>query len=209
MPSADDILVARAEADLETGLAHTRAELKRKHNVFVSATLDGIVMTAVAAISLRTRMKEDVRLLLGVAHEVAQGADPRPLAEKHLDHVLRLKSKMNLIAREDDPEFQAIRAMALDLFVKRLPDLAKMVSVADPKDYDDIVRRAFPDRAYVDAMVDDNARVMFAIIDHLEKHPHVLRIPQGLSGKMASMARDMTTWKAAEVKRGVAEIYSA
>lgn len=205
---ADTILLDHAQKDFDAGLAHTRAELRRKHGLIVATTLDGLVMTAVTGLGMRSRMKDDVKLLLSIAHEVAAGADPKPLAEKHLDHVLRLKSKMHLVAREDHADFQRIRAMALELFVKRLPDLAKMVSVKEPASYDDLVRQAFPDRAYVDVMVDENAHTILGIIEHLEKHPHVLRVPSGFAGKIAGMARDMVAWKAGEVKRGVAEIYA-
>lgn len=207
MTRADDILVARAEADFEDGLKHTRAEMRRKHGLLAGATLDGLVMTAVTGLGMRSRMKEDVRHLIAVAHRVANGEDPEILADEHLAHVLRLKSQMAIIAREDDPEFQHIKKVARDLFAKRLPDLAKMVVVTGPRDYADLVRQAFPERAYVDAMVEENATAVAAIVDHLEKHPHILRMPGGFVPKVAQMAREMVVWKTADVKRGVAEIY--
>lgn len=207
MPSADEIILARAKQDFEDGLAHTRKTLRAKHGLFVGGTLDALVMGGVAALHLRTRMPEDVAHLLEIAHRVAKGEDPVPLAEAQIDRVLRLKSKMHLIAREDDPAFGEIRAMAVALFARRLPDLARLSSVPDPAGYDDLVRRAFPDRAHVDALVDDNARSVEAIIAHLEKHPHVLRVPASTAPKIAASAREMLTWKLAEVRRGVDAIY--
>lgn len=209
MALADDILIERAQKDFDDGLLHTRAQMKSKHGLIVGTTLDGLVMTAVTALGMRSRMKEDVLLLLGLAHRVAAGEDPRPLAEANLHHVLRLKSKMNLIAREDDPDFQPIKTMALALFIKRLPDLARLATVRDPTDYGDLVRKAFPERGPVDIMVEENAQTMLAIIEHLETHPHVLRMPSGFAPKVAIMARDMIVWKVSEVKRGVDAIYSA
>ncbi|HUR69408.1 MAG TPA: hypothetical protein VM370_09195 [Candidatus Thermoplasmatota archaeon] len=208
MASSDDILVERAVKDFEDGLAHTRANIKAKHGLIVGTTLDGLIMGAVTTLGMRSRMRQDAKDLVAIAHRVAKGEDARALAAQHLDHILRLKSKMHLIAREDDPDFQAIRTMALDLFARRLPDLAAMVSVKDPASYEDLVRKAFPDRGHVDAIVADNAQAVEAIITHLEKHPHVLRAPAALAPKIAANARDMIAWKLSEVRRGVDEIYS-
>lgn len=208
MATADDILVARARQDFEDGLVHTRKTLRAKHGMIVGGTLDALVMGAVAALHLRTRLPEDVAHLLELAHRVAKGEDPAPLAEAHVDRVLRLKSKMHLIAREDDPAFGEIRAMATALFARRLPDLARLAIVPDPIDYDDLVRKAFPERAHVDAIVADNARSVETMIVHLEKHPHVLRVPASMAPRIAASAREMVTWKLAEVRAGVDAIYS-
>lgn len=205
---ADEILLARAERDFEEGLAHARQRIRETHGRLAAGTLDALVMGAVATLGLRSRMKDDVRHLLALAHRVAAGEPPRPLAEAEIDRVMRMKQSMGLLARVDDPEFQHVRALALDLFARRLPDLARLASVPDPVDYDDLVRKAFPDRAEVDALVQDNARTMEAIIAHLEKHPHVLRMPSGLTPKIAATARDMVAWKVGEVARGVDEIYA-
>ncbi|HVM44385.1 MAG TPA: hypothetical protein VM582_00515 [Candidatus Thermoplasmatota archaeon] len=206
---ADALIIERAQQDFEDGLAYARSRIRATHGKIVGASLEALVMGAVAALHVRTRMRDDVRQLLALAHRVDAGEDARALAEQHLDHVLRLKSAMHLIAREDDPEFKVIRAMALDLFALRLPDLARMAAVPDPADFDDLVRKAFPDRAHVDAMIDDNAARVLAIVAHLESHPHVLHAPRALAPKLAAMARDMTAWKVAEVRRGVDEIYAA
>lgn len=206
---ADDLIVERASRDFEEGLAHARHRIRETHGRIAAVTLDALVMTAVGALHLRARMRDDVRHLVGLAHRVAEGEDARKLAEEHLDHVLRLKRQMHLIANEDDPEFQHVKALALDLFAKRLPDLARMATVPEPKDYGDLVRRAFPDRAHVDALVDENGATVGRIVDHLEKHPHVLHMPRALAAKVATTAREMIAWKIAEVRRGVDEIYRA
>lgn len=207
-PTADDIIVARAELDFEGGLAHARSRIKETHGFLAATTLDALITGAVAALHLRTRMAKDVRELIDIARRVQKGEAARPLAAVHLDHVLRLKRGMHLIAREDDPAFLAIREMCLDLFEARLPDLARMAAIQDPKDYPDLVRKAFPDRAHVDAIVDDNATRVAAILDHLEKNPHVLRMPQAMAPKLAATAREFLAWKVADVKRGVDEIYA-
>lgn len=203
----DDIIVERAHRDFEDGLAHLREHVRATHGRFAGAALDAVIVGAVSALHVRARMRDDVRHLLAIAHRVAGGEDARKLAEEHLDHVLRLQTKMHLIAREDDPAFGEIRAMSLELLAKRLPDFARLAS-ATGETFDDLVRDAFPDRAYVDAMVDDNARAVNAIVDHLEKHPHVLRAPAALAPKLAVTAREMITWKLAEARRGVDEIYA-
>lgn len=208
MPSVEDILVERAYQDHEEGLVHARRRLRETHGRIVGATLDALLMGAIAALGVRAQMRGDVRKLLALARRVNEDEDPRKLAESHLDEVLRLKSKMHLLAREDDPEFLHIKQLANELFVRRLPDLARMVAVKEAKDYDDVVRQAFPDRAHVDAMVDDNATSVAAMIEHLEKHPHVLKMPKGFAPKMAAMAREFIDWKVAEVRRGVDEIYA-
>lgn len=207
--TTDEILVERAVLDFEDGLAHLRRTLREKHGRLLGGTLDALIMGAVTALGVRSRMREDVRHLLSIAHRVNAGEDPRALAEQEIDRVLRLKQKMHLIAREDDPEFQRIRALSLEVFAQRLPDLARMAAVRDPVDYPDIVRRAFPDRAYVDAMVEENARAVHLIVDHLEKHPQVLHAPRALAGALARTAREMVDWKLADVRRAVAEIYAA
>lgn len=206
--TADDIIVRHAELDFEQGLAHARQRVKETHGRISGAALDALITTAVAALHVRTRMAKDVRELIGIARRAEQGENARELGAAHLDHILRLKRGMHLIAREDDPEFLRVREMALDLFEARLPDLARMAAVREPRDYADLVRKAFPDRAHVDALVDDNARRVEAMLDHLEKHPHILRMPQALAPKLAHSTREFLDWKVADVKRGVDEIYA-
>lgn len=205
--TADDLIVQRAELDFEEGLAHARARIKETHGRIGGAALDALITGAVAALHVRTRMGKDVRDLIDIARRAQKGENARELGAKHLDHILRLKRGMHLIAREDDPDFQIIRNLALDIFEARLPDLARMAAVQHPEDYPDLVRKAFPDRAHVDAMIDDNAARVGAILDHLEKHPHVLRMPQSMAPKLAQTSREFLAWKVADVKKGVDEIY--
>lgn len=205
--SADDILVRRAELDFEEGLAHARQRIKETHGRLAGAALDALITGAVAALSVRARMGHDVRDLIDIARRAQKGEDARVLAAAHLDHILRLKRGMHLIAREDDPEFLYVREMALDLFEARLPDLARMAAVDAPASYADLVRKAFPSREPVDLIVADNARRVALILDHLEKHPHVLRMPGSMAPKLAASAREFLAWKVADVKKGVDEIY--
>ena len=207
--TSDEIIVERAQKDFEDGLAHARQRIKETHGRFAGAALDALVASAVAALHVRARMPTDVRELIAIARRAQKGEDARALCAAQLDHVLRLKRGMHLIAREDDPEFQRIREMTLDLFEARLPDLARMASVEGAADYADLVRKAFPDRAHVDALVDDNTRRVEAILAHLEGHPHILRMPQSMAPKLSQSAREFLAWKVADVKRGVDEIYRA
>lgn len=207
-PDADDILVERAQLDFEDGLTYARGRIRATYGRIVGAALDALVMGAVTALGIRSRMRSDVRHLIDLAHRVAAGEDARRLAEEHVDEVLRLKQAMHLIAREDDPDFQHVKRLATELFADRLPDLARMADVKGAASYEEIVRKAFPDRSEVDAMVDDNAARVLAIVEHIEAHPHMLHAPRNLAGKLAATAREMVAWKVAEVRRGVAEIYS-
>lgn len=206
--TADEILIERAQRDFDDGLAHARKRIKETHGRIAGATLDALIVGAVTTLHVRARMAEDVQALIALARRAIAGEDPDALATAHLDHVLRLKQKMGLIAREDDPAFLRIKEMMRVLFARRLPDLGRMANVQEPTDYDDLVRRAFPERAEVDALVEDNARRVLEIIDMLEKNPHVLRAPKSFVPGIASMAREFTAWKVAEVKRGVDEIYA-
>ncbi|HET6405298.1 MAG TPA: hypothetical protein VFH78_11680 [Candidatus Thermoplasmatota archaeon] len=206
--SADDILVERAQLDFEDGLAHARQRIKETHGRLAGAALDALVMGAVAALQVRARMPNDVRELIAIARRAQNGESARELGAAHLDHILRLKRGMHLIAREDDPAFQHLRELALDLFEVRLPDLARMAAVEGATSYPDLVRKAFPDRAEVDRIVDDNAARVSAMLDHLEKNPHVLRMPQSMAPKLGASAREFLAWKVADVKKGVDEIYA-
>jgi hypothetical protein len=208
LPSADDLIVERAKSDFEEGFAHTRERIRATHGRFAGAALDALVTGAVAALHVRARMADDVRELIRISRRVAKGEDARELGAAHLDHVLRMKRGMHLIAREDDPEFQHVRKLALDIIEARLPDLATMAAVDGATDYPDLVRKAFPDRARVDAIVEDNAARVGAILDHLEKHPHVLRMPVSMAPKLAATSREFLAWKVADVKKGVDAIYS-
>lgn len=206
---ADELIIHCAERDFDAGLAHARAEIRRNHNRLVAASLDAAVMSAVSALRVREQMRDDVRLLLSLAHRVAAGEDPVKLANENTERVLRLKQKMNFLARESDPDFQVVVAIARENFAKRLPDLARMAVVQDPRDYDDLVRRAFPERAHVDRIIDENRAFTLAIVEHIERHPHVLRLPGMLIPKVAQTAREMIEWQVDKVRRGVDEIYAA
>lgn len=196
-----------AEEDLERGIARIRARVREAHGPFVGSTMDALVVGAVATLRLRARRREDARFLISLARRVQAGEDPRAIAEEHVDDVLRLRDSMASLVRSHDPDLQPARALALDLFARRLPDLARLASVDDPRDYDDLVRRAFPERSHVEEVVEDNARTVAAMVDHLERHPHLLHAPRSLTPKLASIARDMVAWTTREARRGIDEIY--
>lgn len=207
-PTADGILIERARADFEEGLAHTRAQLKAEHGRFVAASLDAALMSAISALRVREQMRDDVRVLLDLAHRVAKGEDADKLATDNLERVLRIKTQMHFIARDTHPDFKLVLDRSRETFAKRLPDLAKMASVQEPKDYNDLVRRAFPDREPVDRIVDENYAYVIGLLDHIERHPHLLRIPQSLVPKIAKSTREMVDWQTAKVRAGIDEIYA-
>lgn len=208
MPDADTLVLLRAERDFEDGLAHARETIRQGSGRIVAASLDALVMGAVGALELRQRMREDVRFLIGLAHRVERGEDPARLADENLARALRLK-QLSLVAREKDPNFRFVLDVCRENFAKRLPDLARMVGVPEPKDYEDVVRRAFPDKAHVQAIVRDNRAFTLAITDHLERHPDLLRVPRATVPRFAAIARDMIEWQTARILRSVDEIYDS
>lgn len=205
--SPEAILVECAERDLERGLARMRARIREVHGPVVGPTIDALVLGAVATLRLRSRRRDDARFLIELARRVHAGEDGERVAAEHIDDLLRLKGSMTAIARASDPDLQPAREIATALFARRLPDLARLASVQDPEDYDDLVRKAFPDRSEVEAIVEDNLRSAERIVSHLEKHPHVLRVPQSLAPRIAHTAREFLVWKGADVRRSVDEIY--
>lgn len=206
MSDADTLVLDRAERDFEDGLAYARESIRKGSGRLVAASLDALVMGAVGALELRQRMREDVRFLIGLAHRVAAGEDPARLAEENLARVLRLK-QLALIAREKDPEFRFILDVCRENFAKRLPDLARMVTVPEPKDYEEVVRRAFPEQEHVVRLVQENREFTLAIVAHFERHPDLLRAPRALVPRVAAIARDMIEWQTARVLKSVDEIY--
>lgn len=208
MPSADALILARAEQDLDEGLARTRV-LARQHasHAFLAGAYEAVVNTALASIHLKTRFRDDVNLLMGLAHRVNGGDDPETLARENLARAVHLK-ELALIAREKDPEFQPILDATLAHFARRLPDLARMVAVNAPATYSDLVREAFPHRLEVDSIVQANRDHVIWIVDHLEAHPHLLRLPHSFVPRLARTAREVVEWQTARVKQGVEEIYS-
>lgn len=209
MTGAHRILLDHAERDLEEGLDHVRARLRESAKgpfAFVARGLETAVLAGLAALELRPRLREDVAFLLELCARVDAGEDPRKLAEENLAGVLRLK-ELGLVVRVKDPEFEPILALCRDAFAARLPDLARMARVPDPKDYDDLLVKAFPDREEPERIVRENRELMVRIVDHAERHPRLLRVPDALVPRFAELARDVTEWKTREVLRGIDEAY--
>lgn len=205
--TAEALLVECAERDFERGLARMRERIRAAHGPFVGPTIDALVVGAVATLRLRARRRDDMRFLIELARRVQAGEDERKLAAEHIDHVLRLRDAMSAIARADDPDLAPARDIALDLFARRLPDLARLAAVDEAADYDDLVRKAFPDKREVETIVEDNLRAAERIVAHLERHPRLLRVPTTLAPRIAQTAREFLAWKTSDVKRGVDEIY--
>lgn len=209
LPPAHRILLEHAERDLDEGLEYVRRRLKEDAKgafAFLARGLEAAVLGGVAALELRPRMREDVRFLLDLAMQAHAGADVAGLADEHLPRVLRLKD-LNLVVKVKDPDFQPALAWCREAFLARLPDLARMASVPDPVDYDDLLRKAFPDRAEAERIVRENRELMLRLFDHAERNPHLLRIPSSFVPRVAELARDVTEWKTREVMRGLDEAY--
>ena len=204
---AEELLVQRAEVDLAAGIDYHVERIRSSGHPLFARAMESGVTGAIRVIQLRERFRDDVLFICSLARRAHAGEDPRKLAEENIAQALRLK-EMGLIAREKDPAFQAILADARDLMALRLPDLGRMVAVEDPKDYDDIVRRAFPERAYVEAMVRDNRTRVLAIVRRIGEDPHVLRVPRSWVPKLQDIARDLVEWQTARVLKGLDEIYA-
>ena len=208
MPTADDLNVERAERDLDEGLEHTRARLRASvKNPFLEKPFEAAVFGAVHTIQLKSRFREDVRFLLSLAHRVAKGEDPRRLAEENIAQAIRMR-ELALVVRVKDPAFPPLLARDIDLMAKRLPDLARMATVPEPRDYEDVVRRAFPEKAEVEALVNGNHEHVLWVVRHFEQNPHLLRIPHAWVPRLASLAREIVDWQTARVLAAVQDIYA-
>jgi hypothetical protein len=205
--SADELILERAERDLDEGLAHTKERIRATvHNPFLRVPFEAAVFGAVHTLQLKHRYRDDVKFLLSLAHKVAAGEDPRALAEANVDRALRTK-ELALIVREKDPAFKTILERNVDLMATRLPDLARMATVKDPVDYPDIVRRAFPDRKEVESLIASNRLFTLWLIEHFEAHPHLLRVPHSFLPKLSELSREMVEWQTARVLRALDAIY--
>lgn len=209
LPPAHRILLDHAERDLDEGLDHVRRRLKESASgplAFLARGLEAAVLGGVAMLELKPRLREDVAFLLRLADQVAAGADPRKLADEHVSRVLRLK-ELNLLVKVKDPAFQPILDLCRESFAARLPDLARMAAVPDPRDYDDLLLKAFPDRAEPEKIVAENHALMMRVIEHVERNPHLLRMPRSFTPRVAELAREVTEWKTKEVLRGLDDAY--
>ena len=208
-PASHRILLDHAERDLDEGLEYVRRRLKENASgplAFLARGLEAAVMGGVSMLELRPRLREDVAFLLQLAEQVRAGADPRKLADEHLSRVLRLK-ELNLVVKVKDPAFQPVLDLCREAFAARLPDLARMAAVEDARDYDDLLLRAFPDRAEPEKIVRENRELMLRVFEHAERNPQLVRVPGGLMPKIAQIARDVTEWKTQQVMAGLDEAY--
>ena len=207
--AAHRILLDHAERDLDEGLAFVRQRLRESAKgpfAFVARGLEAAVVAGLAAIELRPRLREDVAFLLDLCAQVDAGADPRKLAEEHLARVLRLR-ELGLVVKVKDPAFQPVLDLCREAFAARLPVLARMARVPEPRDYDDLLVRAFPERDEPERIVRANRDLMLAIVAHAEKNPSLLRLPHALVPRVVELAREVTEWKTKEVLRGIDEAY--
>jgi hypothetical protein len=208
-PAAERILLAKAEADLDAGLAHLRERLASEAHgplAFLARAVESAVMGGLAALELRPRLRDDVQFLVDLARRVQAGEDPERLAAENVARVLRLR-ELGLLVRTKDPRFQPVLDRCREDMARRLPDLAHMVAVPDPRDYDDLLLRAFPTRETPDRIVAENGALMAWIFDQADAHPELLRIPRNLVPKLTRIGRDVTRWQIDRVQRGLDEAY--
>lgn len=209
MRAAEKIILAKAENDLDAGLRHLRERLAREAHgplAFLARGVEAAVMGGIAALELRPRVRDDVQFLTDLAKRTHAGEDPHALAHEHIGRVLRLR-ELNLIVKVKDPRFQPVQERCADAMAKRLPDLARMVMVDDPADYDDLLVKAFPTRDLPDRIVDENAALMTWIFDHADAHPDLLRLPRSLVPKLTTVGRDVTQWQTERVRQGLDQTY--
>lgn len=209
--AAERIILAKAEADLDAGLGNLRERLAKEINgplAFLARGVEAAVMGGITALELRPRMREDVQFLMDLAKRVHAGEDPARLARENIQRVLRVR-ELNLVVKVKDAKFQPVVARCEAEMAKRLPDLARMVAVEDPKDYDDLLRRAFPTRELPDQIVAENTLLMDWIFAYAEANPELLRIPRSLVPKLTTIGRDVTHWQTARVKAGLDATYAA
>jgi hypothetical protein len=205
---ADAWIIERAQRDLEEGIHHTLERIRASHpNPFVWRPMEAAVTAAIRGLQLRHRYHEDVKLLLSLAHRVADGEDPAALAEENLARAVHLR-ELSFVVREKDPAFAPILAAAQRTFALRLPDLARMARVEDAASYDEVVRRAFPDRKEVEAIVASNRAYTLELVEHLEKHPHLLRVPPSWIPRFADVAREIIDWQTARILKALDTIYA-
>lgn len=208
MPRADDLIVERAMEDLEAGIQHKAVLIRRSGHPLLARAIEAGVNGAVATLQLRSKFRDDVRFVLSLAHRCNAGEDPAALADEHIERALRMK-EMSLIVREKDPAFPPLLHKNRDLLAKRLPDLARMAAVPDPADYDDLVRKAFPDRKAAETIVRENHDHVLGLVEHVAAHPHLLRVPQSWVPRLRDVAVELLEWQTARVMKGIDEIYSA
>ncbi|MEA3201913.1 MAG: hypothetical protein QOE90_3341 [Thermoplasmata archaeon] len=210
MRAAERIILAKAESDLDAGLSHLRERLAREAHgplAFLARGLEAAVMGGLAALELRPRLRDDVVFLMDLAKRVHAGEDPAPLAREHLPRVLRVR-ELNLVVKVKDPRFAPVLARCEAEMALRLPDLARMVMVEEPKDYDELLLAAFPTREIPDHIVAENTQLMDWIFGYAEQHPDLLRLPRSVVPKLATIGRDVTAWQTARVVRGLDEAYA-
>ena len=207
---SEHLVLERAERDFEEGVEWLRHRL-RQHATSGGAGVIGRAMElgvagAVGMLHLRPRHRDDVLLLLGLARRVHAGEHADSLATENLARVLRLR-EVGLVARVRDPDFHTALAYAQRMLAARLPDLARMTAVPQPRDYADLVVRAFPDPGYVLGFVEENRTIMREMLDHVETHPRILRVPHGWVPQITALAREVVDWEAQRIHASVRGIY--
>lgn len=205
--TSEELILRRAEVDLEAGIAYNVTRIRASGHPIFARAMEAGVNAAIHTIRLRQQFRGDVHFVCDLARRAHAGEDPVKLADEHVARALRIK-ELSLIAREKDPEFQVVLRHARDLLAARLPDLGRLLAIDAPADYDDLVRRAFPERKHVESIVADNRLRVLAILDHVAQHPHLLRVPASWIPKLQGIARDLVEWETARVLEGVDEIYS-
>lgn len=207
MPSARDVLVDRARRDVQDSLAYLRERLRREPRGLMRGLELG-VLGLVSLVNPEARIGHDVDKVVAVARRHLAGEPAAALASEALHETLGTR-ELALVVRVKEPAFQHVLDVAERVFRERLPDFSRMISVEEPADYPDLVRRAFPDRALVERIVAENAKDVVELIAHFRAHPHLLRLPRSWVPKATLIADEMVAWKLVEVAREVDDIYGA
>lgn len=205
LPTARDVLVERATRDVDDTIQHLRERLREESKGWLRA-LETVVFSLITLINPRGRIARDIDHLMTVAKRVEAGEDARTVAHEMLHDTLRLW-ELNLVIRIKDPLFQHALEVSERLYAERLPDFARMAAIENPLDYADLVRRAFPDRAYVDAIVHTNGEEVLRILTLARANPQLIRIPKSWMPKLLDIGEDMVKWKIHEVHRELDDIY--
>ena len=207
MRTARDILIERATRDVHDTLVEVRRRFASHPNVAVRR-LGAPVLALVALVNPHKRMARDVDALLRVAARYQAGESAEALADEQLAELLDLRS-LRLVIRTEHAQWARVMVLTRRVFVARLPDLARLVAVEAPVDYADLVRRAFPVESVVQEIVARNGAETLALLDDVQRHPDLLRLPSAWIEHLMPFAHEVVAWKLAQIADELAAIYAA
>lgn len=206
--SAEELILDVAERDLDEGIAHVRELMRERFKrAFWEKPIEAAVVGAIHTIQLRSRFREDVKVLCALAARVNAGEDAAALARDNLERVVHLR-ELGLVARVKEPAFQEILERDRAFFAERLPDLARLVAAGPAVDYPALVRQAWGAPERPREIVLGNTAHIQETIRALEKQPQLLRVPHSWIPRIAEIARDVVDWQTARVLAGIDRIYA-